>query len=254
MEKNEAQRMRSDALIDSEILIAWGANRDGMIQWSSPAWRRFTGVSLAQQIRHRWQTHVHPEDESAFENDGRNTLHARKFRLRHHDGTFHFVLGYRHSSLDQTGSVTGHHAACFEIVAATAPMQEVETPLQDLARDSSIEFDQPIKFDHQAIRELFDHDQQSLLEVAQLFDKTCEESLTFLASGFGTFNQQALFATAHRLKGAVANMNAPQVLESCQQLETAIRENKIAEAQRISQNVIRSVAQLRDLVQKEFQS
>ena len=90
--------------------------------------------------------------------------------------------------------------------------------------------------------------------MAQLFDKTCEESLTFLASGFGTFNQQALFAKAHRLKGAVANMNAPQVLESCQQLETAIRENKIAEAQRISQNVIRSVAQLRDLVQKEFQS
>ena len=254
MEKNEAQRMQSDALIDSEILIAWGAGPDGMIRWSSPAWRRFTGVSVEQQIKHRWQTHVHPEDENAVEDDVQNTLLGTEFRLRHHDGTFHTVFGYLHSSLDQTGSITGHHAACFEIVAATSRMKEPETRTHDLATDTSIESDQPIKFDHQAIRDLFDNDQQSLSELSKLFDKTCEESLTFLASGFGNPNQQALFDTAHRLKGAVANMNAPQILESCQQLETAIQQNEISEAERISQNVILWVAQLRDLVHKEFQS
>jgi len=246
--------MQPDALIDSEILIAWGADPDGMIQWSSPAWRRFTGVSVEQQRKQHWRTHVHPEDEGVFKDGGRNTLRAREFRLRHHDGTFRIVLGYLCSSLDQSDSVTGHHAACFEIVAGTAWIKKPEERRLNSSTGSSPEFDQPIKFDHQTIRDLFDNDQQALRELAELFDKTCEESITSLQSGFGTPDQQALFGTAHRLKGAVANMNAPQILASCQELEKAIQENEISEAERISQNVIRSVAQLRDLVQKEFQS
>ncbi|MGI9466773.1 MAG: Hpt domain-containing protein [Rubripirellula sp.] len=255
----QVDRTPSEVVSESDLLIAWGSNSDGLIAWSSPAWRRFTGISVEQQSQHRWQTCLHPEEESVFENrapDYKRQMPAmaREFRLLHHDGTFHSVLGYIHFSLDQTSSGTGPHAACFEIQTIISSDVATATGHQD--REPRAEppnpTDQVIEFDHQAIRDLFDNDAKSLRELAELFETTCEESLEFLTTAFTTPNQQDLFSTAHRLKGAIANMNAPQVLESCQQLEEAIQANDISTAEKISQQVIRSVVQLQDQVKREF--
>ena len=275
----QIDRTPSDALSDSDILIAWGSDSDGLIAWSSPAWRRFTGISAEQQTQHQWQTCIHPEDLTAFDMDA--TGHssqlqrmASEFRLLHNDGTFHPVLGYVHCSLAPTSRGTGFHAACFEIQATEIQATEIQateiqaTEIQatrtsgleaatpDQSEESPAEFanktGQPVEFDHQTIRDLFDNDAKSLRELAELFDATCEESLEFLATAFTTPNQQDLFSTAHRLKGAIANMYAPQVLESCQRLEEAVQANEISTAEKISQQVIRSVVQLQGQVKKEF--
>ena len=111
---------------------------------------------------------------------------------------------------------------------------------------------QPVEFDHPSIRDLFDNDTRSLSELAELFDTTCTQSLEFLATGFTNPNQQQLFSTAHRLKGAIANMHSPQVFGLCEQLEEAIQANQISAAEEISKQVIESVVQLRDQVKKEF--
>jgi HPt (histidine-containing phosphotransfer) domain-containing protein len=255
----KVDRTPPEALSDSDILIAWGCNSDGLIAWSSPAWRRFTGISVEQQIKHRWQTCLHPEDESTFDNgasgdNGQEPRMAREFRLLHHDGTFHQVLGYVRFSLEQTSSETGLHAACFEIQTIASSDVDVAATYQqeESQQDLLLPTDHPLEFNHQAIRDLFDNDERSLRELAELFDTTCEESLDFLATGFNSPNQHDLFSTAHRLKGAIANMNAPQVLESCQRLEAAIQANEISTAEIISQQVIRAVAQLRNMVKQEF--
>lgn len=254
----QVHRTPSEALRDSDILIAWGANPEGLIEWSSPAWRHFTGISATQQTKHQWQMCLHPEDKSISKNDASDDKSqrpriAREFRLLHHDGTFHRVLGYVHFSHDQTSSEPAPHAACFEIktiAANVAPAAQDEIP-----KPQSLSLtDQAIQFDHQAIRDLFGNDSRSLRELAELFDTTCEECLEFLASAFTTSNQHDLFNAAHRLKGAIANMNAPQVLESCQQLEEAIQANEIAKAENISPEVIRSVIQLRTRVAEEFRT
>lgn len=255
----QVDRTQSEALSDSDILIAWGSDSDGLIVWSSPAWRRFTGISVEQQTKHRWQTCLHPEDENALDNgasdySSQEPRMAREFRLLHHDGTFHPVLGYVSFSLEQTSCETGHHAACFEIQTITTRDADVATTHQqeESQQDLLLPTDHPLEFNHQAIRDLFDNDERSLRELAELFDTTCEESLDFLATGFNPPNQHDLFSTAHRLKGAIANMNAPQVLESCQRLEAAIQANEISTAEIISQQVIRAVAHLRNMVKKEF--
>ena len=116
----QVDRTTSEALSQSDILIAWGFDSDGLIEWSSPAWRRFTGISLELQSQHQWQKFLHPEDEATFNKYatdlGRQQQRmAREFRLLHHDGTFHSVLGYVHHSLEPTSSETSSHAACFEI-------------------------------------------------------------------------------------------------------------------------------------------
>ena len=260
----QVDRTPPEALSDSDILIAWGSDSDGLIAWSSPAWRRFTGISAEQQTQHQWQTCIHPEDLTAFDTGA--TGHssqlqrmASEFRLLHHNGTFHPVLGYVRCSLAPTSSGTGFHAACFEIQAteiqatrtigleAATPDQSEESPAEVANKTG-----QPVEFDHQTIRDLFDNDAESLRELAELFDATCEESLEFLATAFTTPNQQDLFSTAHRLKGAIANMHAPQVLESCQRLEEAVQANELSTAEKICQQVIRSVVQLQGQVKKEF--
>ena len=248
------ERMLSDSLAESDILIAWGAKPDGLIAWSSPAWRCFTGISVEQQKNHRWQTCLHPEAESEFDNEGKPHAKACSFRLLHHDGTFRSVLGYIRSIQDSTGYITGYYAACFETETASGQEAAVSSKEEAHQTHRLIEADLPINFDHQAIRDLFDNDKQSLRELAELFDMTCKESVEFLATAFTTPNQQQLFNTAHRLKGAIANMNAPQVLKFCQQLETAIQENQISAAEKISQQVVRYVIQLRDMVKQEFTS
>lgn len=249
------ERMLSDSLTDSDILIAWGSRPDGLIAWSSPAWRCFTGISVEQQKKHRWQTCLHPEDESGFDNEGNPHSKASRFRLLHHDGTFRSVLGYIRSTQDSTGYITGYHAACFETETASEQKAAAAPPKEEADQTHRlIEADLPINFDHQAIRDLFDNDKQSLRELAELFDMTCKESVDFLATAFTAPNQQQLFNTAHRLKGAIANINAPQVLKFSQQLETAIQENQISAAEKISQQVVRYVNQLRDMVKQEFTS
>ena len=258
-EEMQADRTPPEALSDSDILIAWESDSDGLIAWSSPAWRRFTGISADQQNQHQWQTCIHPEDLTAFDTsvtDHSSQLQrmASEFRLLHHDGTFHPVLGYVRCSLAPTSSETSFHAACFEIQSTSTSGVEAGTPDQNEESPAEVanQTGQPVEFDHQAIRDLFDNDTESLRELAELFDTTCDESLEFLATAFTIPNQQDLFSTAHRLKGAIANMHAPQVLESCQRLEEAIQANEISTAEKISQQVIRSVVQLQGQVKKEF--
>ncbi len=255
----QVDRTTPEALSKSDTLITWGFDSDGRIAWSSPAWQRFTGISIEQQTQHRWQTFIHPEDETGVEkcatdHGSHQQKMAREFRLLHHDGTFHPVLGYVHHSLDPTNSESGSYAACFEIQGITT--NDVKAAHPDQAEKPQAEIANHIfetaKFDHQAIRDLFENDARSLHELAELFDTTCEESLEFLATAFTTPNQPDLFSTAHRLKGAIANMHAPQVAELCEQLEKAIQANNISVAEEISQQVIRSVVQLQEQVKKEF--
>jgi HPt (histidine-containing phosphotransfer) domain-containing protein len=101
---------------------------------------------------------------------------------------------------------------------------------------------------------LFDNDRDSLSEIAKLFENTCEESMSFLEVAFKQPDQQILFNTAHRLKGAVANMKAPQVLQLCQQLETAIQDADIVGAEKLSQDVTRQISRLRAAVREQFLS
>ena len=236
------------SVTESPLLMVWKSNAKGVVEWSNQAWTKFTGIPLEQQVNHQWQTCIHPDDlNSLIPTDGKTNAdlpaHASEFRLLNHDHSFHRVFGHVEPVRNHEAAITAYHGACFEIMA---PAKAPDEP--------PVAAEHQIEFDHQTIRDLFDNDRDSLSEIAKLFENTCEESISFLEVAFKQPDQQMLFNTAHRLKGAVANMKAPQVLQLCQQLETAIQDADIVGAEKLSQDVTRQISRLRAAVREQFLS
>jgi len=226
--------------------MAWISNAQGVVQWSNQGWRKYTGIPLDNQTT--WQSCIHPDDLTALilsdsQSKADVSTHASEFRMLHHDHSFHTVLGHVDPIRNDEDAVIGYQGACFEVISTAQPVDE-----------SSDTVDHPIAFDHEAIRDLFDHDADSLAEIAELFENTCEESMAILGTVFQQTDQQTLLSTAHRLKGAVANMNAPQVFDLCQQLETTIQNSDMLLAETLSQAVALQIARLRTAVRKQFMS
>ncbi|MDG2383819.1 MAG: PAS domain S-box protein [Pirellulaceae bacterium] len=90
--------------------------------------------------------------------------------------------------------------------------------------------------DEHALRTRCNQDQELVFELVELFAGTCRESIVHLDSACDTSNSDLLARAAHRLKGSLMNMCAPDAIASIQALELA---SKRADWEQIKNNVLR---------------
>ena len=100
----------------------WRSGVDGGCDYFNLTWLQFTGRTLEQEIGNGWVEGVHPEDRDrcfatyldAFRR--RQPFHM-EYRLRHHDGTYHWISDYGAPYEDTDGEFAGYIGNCHDITA-----------------------------------------------------------------------------------------------------------------------------------------
>jgi PAS domain S-box-containing protein len=110
------------ALAESVPVIVWSADADGWIDWYSRRWYEYTGQSVEDAAGWGWQAVHHPDD---FLEVMRRWPHSiatgepfeMEFRLRRHDGSFHWFLVRAEPFRDETGGVLRWYGSVVDIDA-----------------------------------------------------------------------------------------------------------------------------------------
>ena len=110
-------------MLESFPHLAWRAGLNGQCDWFNRAWLRFTGRALAQEVGSGWLENVHPDDRDRCARAFRRHVDAREpmaleFRLRHADGTYHWIASHGAPMFDDTGEFVGHVGSCYDLQAS----------------------------------------------------------------------------------------------------------------------------------------
>jgi PAS domain S-box-containing protein len=110
------------ALAESVPVIVWSADAQGWVDWYSRRWYEYTGQTTEDAAGWGWQAAHHPDD---FLEVMRKWPHSiatgdpfeMEFRLRKHDGTFHWFLARAEPFRDDAGSVLRWYGSVINIDA-----------------------------------------------------------------------------------------------------------------------------------------
>ncbi|MCX6756965.1 MAG: PAS domain-containing protein [Candidatus Nomurabacteria bacterium] len=98
----------------------WRAGLDGKCDFFNKNWLKFTGRTMEQEMGNGWAEGVYPdelnkcvEDYMGFFNE-RNTF-MLKYRLKHNDGTYHWLLDYGNPFFDDNGVFLGYIGSCYDV-------------------------------------------------------------------------------------------------------------------------------------------
>ncbi len=91
----QASEERYRSLATVTLSIVWIAAPDGALL-SAPSWEAFTGQTLAQSLGWGWVEAIHPDDrqlvfDSWSQGVEQKTACKSEYRLRHRDGSYHYV-------------------------------------------------------------------------------------------------------------------------------------------------------------------
>jgi PAS domain S-box-containing protein len=122
-DKDETQRQllaRLDSVANASPALFWTAGLDKGCDWFNRRWLEFTGRSMEQELGNGWAEGVHPEDfdrclatyVQAF--DARQPF-SMEYRLRHHDGSFRWLLDRGLPRHDADGRFIGYIGSCLDI-------------------------------------------------------------------------------------------------------------------------------------------
>lgn len=102
---------------------AWRADPEGRWDLFNQGWLAFTGRTSAQELKDGWMQGVHPEDlervlrgfQTGFQT--RAPFH-QEFRLRHVDGSYHWMDNHVHPMWSPQGECVGHVGSCYDLSVA----------------------------------------------------------------------------------------------------------------------------------------
>lgn len=98
----------------------WRANTSAKCDYFNREWLSFTGRTMEQEIGDGWAEGVHPEDFDRCLKIYLDNFNARKpfemeYRLKHRDGTYHWLLDIGKPFYDLDGNFAGYIGSCYDI-------------------------------------------------------------------------------------------------------------------------------------------
>jgi diguanylate cyclase (GGDEF)-like protein/PAS domain S-box-containing protein len=98
----------------------WRVNKDGKCDYVNRSWLEFTGKTLEQSLGDGWADAIHPEDHehslstfiSAFK---QHAPFSMEYRIRHCDGSYHWLLDHGAPYTDLDGEFAGYLGACYDV-------------------------------------------------------------------------------------------------------------------------------------------
>lgn len=138
--------VRFRTLADSGQALIWTAGLDKKCNYFNQVWLAFTGRSLGQELGEGWTEGIHPDDltrclstyNEAFDRRGRFSM---DYRLRHRDGTYHWIQDNGSPRHDSLGAFLGYIGHCLDITdrkRAEQALRESEEKFSKIFRDAPV--------------------------------------------------------------------------------------------------------------------
>lgn len=117
---NSGRALHRSEIIQHFPALIWHSGLDARCDYFNQTWLAFTGRSLEQELGDGWADGVHPDDLAGCLKTYLEAFDARQqfvmeYRLRHHDGSYRWILdhGCPHYAMD--GSFCGYIGSCYDI-------------------------------------------------------------------------------------------------------------------------------------------
>ena len=142
--ENDARRAASDSdtrfrtLADTMPQMVWSTLPDGYHDYYNARWYEFTGVPEGTTDGAEWNGMFHPDDQARAWATWRRSLdtgapYQIEYRLRHHDGSYRWVLGRALPIRDAGGRITRWFGTCTDIHAQKLALEQRELISQELS-------------------------------------------------------------------------------------------------------------------------
>ncbi len=129
-----------DSRLDSELYLRilnqmpnpiWRSGKDGKCDFFNKAWLAFTGRSMAQELGDGWAEGVHPDDLKSIVDKYYKSFKLQEpfeleYRLKHADGTYHWILDYGQPFFGGGGEFMGYVGSCYDITDRKNYIESIE--------------------------------------------------------------------------------------------------------------------------------
>lgn len=133
----ESARLRASLVELTQVVrtlpqIVWVTRPDGWHTYFNQNWMDFTGLTLEESLGHGWNPPFHPEDRDRAarrwaEATSTGERYEIEYRLRRHDGVYHWMLGRALPLRDEDGEIVSWFGTCTDIdELKTAQAREAE--------------------------------------------------------------------------------------------------------------------------------
>ena len=119
-------------VMDAAPVMIWVSGEDKNCVWFNRSWLSFTGRSMAQESGTGWTKGVHPDDyhtclEIYSKHCDARQEFAMQYRLRHHDGSYHWVDDTGIPQYARDGTFIGYIGSCVDVTR----LKETEIALRE---------------------------------------------------------------------------------------------------------------------------
>lgn len=107
-------------LFENLPVLIWQSGTDGLCNHFNRTWLEFTGRTPEQELGEGWAEGVHPDDLDTCITTYRSAFSERRsfameYRLRHHDGSYHWIADHGSPFNDLEGNFAGYIGGCLDI-------------------------------------------------------------------------------------------------------------------------------------------
>jgi PAS domain S-box-containing protein len=119
-------------IIDQFPNPIWRAGLDAKCDFFNQSWLKFTGRAMEQEMGNGWTEGVYKEDfdqclKTYLDAFGKKEPFLMEYRLKHADGTYHWILDSGSPFFDEDKTFLGYIGSCYDINEAKSYSLEIES-------------------------------------------------------------------------------------------------------------------------------